>query len=212
MDDYLASTPKSFRLAELEVVRAWALDDLGQRRPATVEEASFPLVAGAVLEGRAVWLLGDPATVTTAEDLFLAAAERWRGRLLTSELRCLWGAGEAARRGEAHDRARSRLIQVEEVAERHGLVPLLARIPQITPRGGRVGPGPPGATGWRAHCTRTGSAFTRWPRCDQPRGERSTRRVQLNGRLARAIGDAKARSQHACPGCRGVGVADRGWR
>ncbi len=104
VDDYLASTPRSFRLAELEVVRAWALDDLGQRRPATVEEASFPLVAGAVLEGRAVWLLGDPATVTAAEDLFLAAAERWRGRLLTSELRCLWGAAEAARRGEAHDR------------------------------------------------------------------------------------------------------------
>ena len=30
VDDYLASTPRSFRLAELEVVRAWALDDLGQ--------------------------------------------------------------------------------------------------------------------------------------------------------------------------------------
>jgi DNA-binding CsgD family transcriptional regulator len=128
VDEFVSANGRPpMRAPEFEVVTGWALFDLGDRREPTAP-SKFPLVAGAATEARAVWLLGDAGRCREAERHFLRAAEQWRGRLFTSEVRCLWGAGEAARRAGDTERARERLAAAETLAERHGLVPLLARV------------------------------------------------------------------------------------
>ncbi|MBX7160453.1 MAG: LuxR C-terminal-related transcriptional regulator [Acidimicrobiia bacterium] len=59
-------------------------------------------------------------------DLLVDAASGWSGKLMRNELRCLWGAGEAARLS-GDPRAGALLADVEQRCRRAGLGPLLWR-------------------------------------------------------------------------------------
>jgi DNA-binding CsgD family transcriptional regulator len=108
--------------------RSWALVDTGGAPGRGARSVPLPLNAGADLAIQALQRFNDPARMLEAERLFMAAARHCAGLLLRSELRCLWAAGEAARRAGELERARERLLSVEERARAHGLIPLLGRI------------------------------------------------------------------------------------
>lgn len=113
--------------AYTRVLEGWAALDAGTRPPAPLDVAPFPLFEGAVPESHAVARLagGDAAG---AERLFLEAAGLWAGRVLFAEIRALWGAGIAALRAGARERARKRLLEAERRARAAGMEPLLARV------------------------------------------------------------------------------------
>jgi DNA-binding CsgD family transcriptional regulator/tetratricopeptide (TPR) repeat protein len=135
--------------AAAHVTRGWALLDLGRPVPLHRPRGGWALAAGAAPELEALASGYDAATAHRTERLFGEAAALHAGQLLQWELRCLWGAAEAARAAGDRDRARRRLLKVEERCAAHGLEPLLGRvrgslrrvgIARATPRG-RSGPG-----------------------------------------------------------------------
>jgi DNA-binding CsgD family transcriptional regulator len=128
IDACLQENPRTFHAADLEVIRGWALLDLGRRKRPAVHSSPYPVVAGALSEARAIWLLAGADTAPEAQRVFERAAYQWHGETLRSETRCMWGAGEAARRSGDLESARRLLLAVEEGAAAHGLLPLLARI------------------------------------------------------------------------------------
>ncbi|HZC70627.1 MAG TPA: LuxR C-terminal-related transcriptional regulator [Jatrophihabitans sp.] len=113
-------------IAFAHVSRAWALFDL-ERDPGPPVTASYPAMLSPVPdEVRGICLMhaGEDAAAIEA---FEQAAEGWAPYHRRGELRCLWGAGEAARRRAAAD-AVERLLNAEKRAQRHGMLPLLARV------------------------------------------------------------------------------------
>lgn len=109
----------------IELARGWALAELGRPVPAAGEFSLDPYI-GLALAGLAA--IVEPGREAEAEELLAEAAELAAGRELRERLRCLWGAGEAARRTGALERARERLLAVEERAQALGMEPLLRRI------------------------------------------------------------------------------------
>lgn len=108
------------------LVELWASVDLGQP-PNPMDANPTPIFAGVRDEslGAIALVSGDlEAAIRHLE----AAADRWRPYHRRGEWRCLWAAGEAARRaGRAAD-AERRLVELEaELAERQ-LEPMLARV------------------------------------------------------------------------------------
>jgi DNA-binding CsgD family transcriptional regulator len=113
---------------EVAETRSWAALDLGRRpRAIELERVSGALCECALDEVDALHALLHGRSVE-AEHLLDEVATRWAPFVLCNELRCLWAAGEAARRAGALDRARERLLAVEERTEQYGFAPLLGRI------------------------------------------------------------------------------------
>lgn len=139
----LASVPSTGPTYEAAQTLAWAALDLGRPRPDVgLEPVSGTLVECALAEVDALDAFA-AGRFAEAELLLESLAARWSSFILPHELRCLWAAGEAARRGDALEHARERLLAVEERAERHGFAPLLGRIrrslrlagvPRVIPR------------------------------------------------------------------------------
>jgi DNA-binding CsgD family transcriptional regulator len=106
--------------------RDWALFDLQRPpgRPAKVEP--LPFHAGYRLDSEAIAALS--ISTSSAESLFLSAADAYRGNVLRNEVRSRWAAAEIAIRRGAMARARRSLLELEEQAETTGLAPLVTRI------------------------------------------------------------------------------------
>jgi DNA-binding CsgD family transcriptional regulator len=111
---------------QLEAARDWALLDLSRRTEAPPKLEPLPFHAGYLLDSQAIAAIA--TTPTSAERLFLAAADAYRGRVLRNELRSLWAAADIAVRDGAVARGRSTLLELEQRAETIGLVPLVGRI------------------------------------------------------------------------------------
>jgi DNA-binding NarL/FixJ family response regulator len=106
--------------------RNWALLDL-QRSPGPLSELDpLPFNAGYVLDSEAIAALA--TSPSSAERLFLAAADAYRGNIRRNEVRSLWAAADIAVREGAVARGRQSLLELEERAEATGLIPLVARI------------------------------------------------------------------------------------
>jgi hypothetical protein len=111
------------------LVGAWAALDLGVSPALELPRTkSTPLIQAPVVELAGIRRLEQPGSARKAECLLTGAARLWAGRALRSEVRCLWGAGEAALRGGALDRAQTLLLAAEDRATSRRLVPLLCRI------------------------------------------------------------------------------------
>lgn len=111
---------------ETELIRAWALSELGQPvEPASGEGVTTP-DAIRKDELRALQLLDCDAAA--AARAFAALAEAWRPLSRRDELRCRWAAGEAASRADDTAAAREHLHEAERRAEELGMKPLLSRV------------------------------------------------------------------------------------
>jgi DNA-binding CsgD family transcriptional regulator/tetratricopeptide (TPR) repeat protein len=106
----------------------WASLEAGTPPPPALDSVEYAVIAGAKAESRALVELMTGGSPGDAATLFEQAAAEWSGRSLRSELRCLWGGGEAARRAADPERAQALLLAVEHRAEAHGLGPLAGRI------------------------------------------------------------------------------------
>ncbi len=111
---------------QVVAARDWALFDL--RRPAAPpsERDPMPFYAGHLLDSQAISAIA--SSPSSAERLFLAAADAYRGNVLRNELRSLWAAADIAVREGAVARGRRSLLEVEQRAETNGLVPLVGRV------------------------------------------------------------------------------------
>jgi DNA-binding CsgD family transcriptional regulator len=105
---------------------AWARYDLGVEPGEPPEVDDIPILQAIPDEVRAVAALqrGD---ARRAVELFDRAAQLWAPYHRRGELRCRWGAGEAARQVDGADGVQ-RLEEVEARAVELGLLPLLARV------------------------------------------------------------------------------------
>jgi DNA-binding CsgD family transcriptional regulator len=108
------------------VVRAWSLFDLGRdSEPAPAGNHSGMLAAVPhELDGIRTLHAGEFDAAVAAFD---RATEVWTRYHRRGEVRCLWAAGEAARRGGRAD-AMQRLLAAERRAEEFGMLPLLGRV------------------------------------------------------------------------------------
>ena len=125
-EEILRGPEGDLNIAFAHVSRAWALFDLG-RNPGPPLVASYPAMLSSVPDEVGgicqLYAADEPAAV----EAFDRAAEHWAPYHRRGEIRCLWGAGEAARRAGAAD-AVERLLHAEQRAQQHGMLPLLARI------------------------------------------------------------------------------------
>ncbi|MDX6511317.1 MAG: hypothetical protein QOE36_821 [Gaiellaceae bacterium] len=110
----------------LGVSRGWALLELGGDLPEAPKPSGQALGDGYQAELDGLRALGSEDA--GAAESFRAAAAIFAGRSVRDELRALFGEGEALRRAGKVDEARALLEDVEQRAESHGMVPLLARV------------------------------------------------------------------------------------
>jgi DNA-binding NarL/FixJ family response regulator len=144
----IALQPEFPLVAALAAVAAWAAVDLGLRFELPALRDGPLHLPGHAAEAAAVAALSREDAPAEAERRFDAAAEAVADGSVRDELRCRWGAGEAALRSGARARARRRLLEVEDRARAHGFVPLLNRIRATQRRAGaKVGAGPRDAAG-----------------------------------------------------------------
>jgi len=108
------------------LVELWASVDLNEA-PEPLDDNPAPMFAGVRSEslGAAALVRGELADAIEHLD---AAATRWRPYHRRGEWRCLWAAGEAARRAGDTSDAERRLTELEAVLEERQLEPLLARV------------------------------------------------------------------------------------
>ena len=107
--------------------RAWALFDLGRDPGPRYTAGEHPGMLAAVpyeVDGICLLHEDEPDAALAAFD---RASEIWSGYHCRGEVRCRWGAGEAARRAGRPD-AVDRLVQVEDRLTRLGMLPLLGRV------------------------------------------------------------------------------------
>jgi DNA-binding CsgD family transcriptional regulator/tetratricopeptide (TPR) repeat protein len=110
------------------VARGWSLLDLGRRQHPVRSCSLWQIGAGARPELDALALGIEPAAAARAQQLFDEAADLHGGQLLRWELRCRWGAAEAAGRAGDAVGARRRLLALEERLDERGMVSLLGRV------------------------------------------------------------------------------------
>lgn len=108
------------------LTRAWAEVELGQVPTPVAIVATFPFMAGAAPEHRALQALasGDDARAAAA---FEEAAALWAGYVVPHELLCRWAAGDALLRAGGREIAVERLRAVRDAATAIGFEPLAAR-------------------------------------------------------------------------------------
>jgi DNA-binding CsgD family transcriptional regulator len=108
------------------ISRAYAREDLGQDPGPAVPAHERPMLQAVRPETAGVALMhaADPGAST----LFLEAAAIWAPFHRRGELRCLWAAGEAARRAGDLAGAVALLEDAEDRLQVHGMLPLLSRV------------------------------------------------------------------------------------
>jgi DNA-binding CsgD family transcriptional regulator/tetratricopeptide (TPR) repeat protein len=124
-DRCLALTEEDPNLEFFHVSRAWAHFDLGRDPGPPPPQHARAMLRNVHVEARGVHELvtGEDASAT-----FLDAARGWAPFHRRGELRCRWAAGEAARRAGRTAAAIELLEDVEQRVQRHGMLPLLARV------------------------------------------------------------------------------------
>lgn len=125
-DRIIAGPAGDLNIVFAHISRAWALFDLGHD-PDFAPVARHPGLLAAVpdeLAGIRDMYCGANLDATGR---FEQAAAKWARFHRRGEIRCLWAAGEAARRSSAPDTV-ERLLAAEAVAKQLGMVPLLGRI------------------------------------------------------------------------------------
>jgi DNA-binding CsgD family transcriptional regulator/tetratricopeptide (TPR) repeat protein len=126
-EQILAGPESDLNIVFAHVSRAWALFDLGRDPGPRYITGDNPGMLAAVpheVDGICLLHEDEPEAAFAAFD---RATDIWAGYHLRGEVRCRWGAGEAARRAGRPD-AVERLVQVEEQVTRLGMLPLLGRI------------------------------------------------------------------------------------
>jgi DNA-binding CsgD family transcriptional regulator/tetratricopeptide (TPR) repeat protein len=108
------------------VARAWALFDLDRDPGPPLSESYTGMLAAVPDEVLGVCRLhaGEHAAAIEAFERAIPVYARYHRR---GEVRCLWAAGEAARRA-GHDDAVDRLLAAERRAQEFGMLPLLGRV------------------------------------------------------------------------------------
>jgi DNA-binding CsgD family transcriptional regulator/tetratricopeptide (TPR) repeat protein len=125
-DEIIAGPAGDLNVMFAHVSRAWALFDLG-RDPESAPVARHPGMLAAApdeIAGVSEMYRGANGDAVASFD---RAAAVWARCHRRGEVRCLWAAGEAARRGSAPD-AVDRLLAAEARVTQLGMVPLLGRI------------------------------------------------------------------------------------
>lgn len=117
--------PHPYFSAAANLTAAWASFELGTTWSGRIDGPMFPMVAGAPLEMNAIASLS--RGTADAELEFEDAGRAWAAAGHRGELRCQWAAGEACRRSGRPERARERLLEVEQRAEAAGSVTVLRR-------------------------------------------------------------------------------------
>jgi DNA-binding CsgD family transcriptional regulator/tetratricopeptide (TPR) repeat protein len=120
--------PPTIFALEVATTVGWAAIEL-ERDPVVGAVEAPPILLGRQIANElgALECLADPKRLDEAEERFAAAAAAWSGTMLRNELRCLWGAGEAARLNGFEARARDRFLEVERRSSELGLLPLAVR-------------------------------------------------------------------------------------
>jgi DNA-binding CsgD family transcriptional regulator len=125
--EQILSGPESdLNVVFAHVSRAWALLDLG-RDPEVQVAASYPGMLAAVPDELAGVRDLHHGNYDSAVGRFDRAVAAWAPFHRRGEIRCLWAAGEAARRHCAPD-AVDRLLRAEARAGELGMAPLLGRV------------------------------------------------------------------------------------
>jgi DNA-binding CsgD family transcriptional regulator len=128
-EEILAGPVSDLNIVFAHASRAWALFDLGRDPGPRYTTGDNPgMLAAVPHEVDAICLLheGRPDEALAAFD---RATEVWTGYHRRGEVRCRWGAGEAARRAGRPD-AVERLVRVEEQVSELRMLPMLGRIQQ----------------------------------------------------------------------------------
>jgi DNA-binding CsgD family transcriptional regulator len=125
-DEIMAGPAGDLNIVFAHVSRAWALFDLG-RDPGLTPVARHPGMLAPVPDELAGIRQMSRGAHDDAVTSFDRAAAMWTRFHRRGEIRCLWAAGEAARRSSAAD-AVDRLVAAEARAKELGMVPLLGRI------------------------------------------------------------------------------------
>jgi DNA-binding CsgD family transcriptional regulator/tetratricopeptide (TPR) repeat protein len=106
--------------------RDWARFDLHRPTEVPPELEPLPFHLGYLFDSRAIAAIATDAR--SAEQLFLEAAEAYRGNVLRNELRSLWASADVAVQRGKVTRGRRILLELEQRAEASDLDPLVARI------------------------------------------------------------------------------------
>jgi DNA-binding CsgD family transcriptional regulator len=125
--DGLADTSLEYA-AEARCVLGWSQIDLGRPPKPFVPPPMARMAAGFVPELAGLSRLLDPRGARAAGQLLEQAASLHDGHLVRWQLRCEWGAAEAARRAGDRSGARTRLLAIEARAQDLGMRPLVNRI------------------------------------------------------------------------------------
>jgi DNA-binding CsgD family transcriptional regulator/tetratricopeptide (TPR) repeat protein len=125
-EQLLARPESDANVVFAHVSRAWALFDL-DRDPGPPLTESYPAMLAAVPDEVGGICLLHAGLHPGAVERFDRAAQLWAPYHRRGEVRCLWGAGEAARRAGAPDAA-GRLLAAEARAKEFGMVPILGRV------------------------------------------------------------------------------------
>jgi DNA-binding CsgD family transcriptional regulator/tetratricopeptide (TPR) repeat protein len=124
-DRILERTEEDPNLEFFRVARAWALFDLGRDPGPAAPPHPRAMLRGIPSETEGVRRMHAGEDARTC---FRTAAELWAPFHRRGELRCLWAAGEAARRAGDRATAVEWLEQAEQRIAAHGMLPLLGRV------------------------------------------------------------------------------------
>lgn len=125
-EEILTGPEGDLNIVFAHVTRAWALLDL-DRNPGPPLTADYPPVLAAVPDEVLGICLLHGGGAPEAAEAFDRAAQRWAPYHRRGEVRCLWAAGEAARRAGAPD-AVDRLLAAEARAQSLEMLPMVGRI------------------------------------------------------------------------------------
>ena len=129
-DEFLVSTRvQDFPLLVLgRLGRAWACVEIGRDPGPPLPTLPLAVLAGAAPESEALALLHKEGPTAAVVDLLEEAAALWAGGGVRFQVRCLWGAGDTARRMGDNRRAARLLESAAAVAASHRMEPMARRI------------------------------------------------------------------------------------